>query len=153
VRDYALEAYIPASDRFTELHAEHYAKAKSLSSWKETLEQKWHNLQIKSVDISEGSEVAVNQPITVKAEVYLAGLASADIQVELYQGEVAENGHIVKGKSHPMQLQSTNSEGLGIYQAETSYAGSGLNGLALRILPKHPNLANAFEPRLIQWAK
>jgi len=153
VRDYAVEAYIPASDRFTELYANNYAKAKALSTWKEALVQKWYNITIKSVDVSEGYAVTVNQPIAVKAEVYLAGLTSTDVEVELYQGEVAQNGQIVNGITIPMQLQSTNAEGCGIYYIDTHYAGSGLHGLSLRILPKHPNLASAYEPRLIQWAK
>ncbi len=153
VRDYAMEAYIPASDRFSNLYADHYAKAKDLSAWKVSLEQKWHNISIKSVDISEGDEVRVNQAIAVKAQVYLGGLTADDVQVELYQGEVAENGHLVKGLANPMQLETTTAEGYGIYHGETSYRGSGLHGLALRILPKHPNLANEYEPRLITWAK
>ena len=152
VRDYAQQAYIPASDRFMELHTQQYAKAKALSNWKHNLAQKWFNIQIKSVDIAEPATITVNQPITVKAQVYLAGLTSEDVQVELYQGEVAENGHIVKGSTKVMTLITTD-EGYSTYHGETSYSGSGLHGLALRILPKHPNLANAYEPRLIKWAK
>ncbi len=153
VRDYALEAYIPASDRFVALQAESYAKAKSLSEWKQTLAQKWYQIQIKSVEIAAGSEITVNQAVAVKAEINLAGLTPDDVQVELYQGEVAETGHILHGVANPMQLLSTETDSVSTYTGETVYAASGLHGVALRILPKHPSLANAYEPRLIRWAK
>jgi len=152
VRDYATEAYIPASDRNYTLNVGNYDKAKELSQWKSHLSQEWQKIQVKSVDFSEDVDVKVSQPITVKAEVYLAGLTPDDVQVELYQGNVAENGHVVNGTPVLMQLHSTAANGNAVYTIETSYANSGLHGMALRILPKHPTLSNSYEPRLIYWA-
>jgi starch phosphorylase len=39
-----------------------------------------------------------------------------------------------------------------IYTADIVYHASGLQGLTLRILPKHENLSNPYELGLIRWA-
>jgi starch phosphorylase len=155
VRDYAVEAYIPASDRMGKLRANDYVKAKDLAHWKQNLTKEWHNISIKSVEVStdasDVSDIKVSQPISVKAEIYLAGLKPDDVEVELYQGIVEESGEVEEGKSYPMALHGDRN-GVSVYTAQTSYAGSGLHGLSLRILPKHPSLSNSYEPRLIHWA-
>jgi glycogen phosphorylase len=152
VSDYAIEAYLPASDRNYDLRANSFAKAKELSQWKTNLYKEWQKIQVKSVDFSTADDVTVNQPITVKAEIYLAGLTPDDVQIELYQGNVAESGHVVNGTPVLMHLHQSKAGGYATYTSETSYANSGLHGISLRILPKHPTLSNCYEPRVISWA-
>ena len=81
VQDYAQRAYFPASDRFYGMSSEGYAPAKELAEWKKQLLEKWYDIKIEAVDVSEDVEVKVNQSITVKARINLAGLTPADVQV------------------------------------------------------------------------
>lgn len=153
VRDYALQAYFPASDRHHKLSVNQYAPAKELAQWKANLLEHWFNIKIDNVDISEPAEIQVNQKIAVKATVNLATLKPSDVQVELYQGSVDANGEIVNGTPVVMNSQGTDQHGCSIYTGNILYTNSGRQGLSLRVLPKHEYLSSPYEPRLILWAQ
>lgn len=153
VRNYALRAYFPASDRYYNLTANGYAPAKELAHWKQNLVEHWFNIKIKNIDIAEGADVQVNQHIAVKAQIDLVTLTPDDVQVELYQGAIDATGEIVNGVPVVMDYQGQDQEGCSIYTAKITYNTSGLQGLSLRILPKHDNLSSPYEPRVILWAQ
>jgi len=152
VRDYALRGYFPASDRFFTLTANDYAPAKELAQWKANLVEHWFNIKIEDIDISEPAEIQVNRTIAVKARVNLATLTPDDVQIELYQGSVDATGEIVHGIPVVMDFQGEDQQGRSIYTANITYTHSGLQGLSLRVLPKHPYLSSSYEPRLVLWA-
>jgi glycogen phosphorylase len=153
VREYAERAYFSASDRHYTLSANNYAPAKELADWKGKLSNNWFNIKIKDVDISSAADIEVNQTVTVKAKVDLATLTNDDVQVELYQGAIDANGDIVNGVPVVMNYQGDESQGLSLYTADVIYTSSGLQGLSLRVLPKHKDLSSPYEPRLISWAE
>lgn len=74
------------------------------------------------------------------------------MQVELYQGSVDASGEIINGIPVVMEFQGQDQQGLSIYTAAITYNTSGLQGMSLRVLPKHKNLSSPYEPRLILWA-
>jgi starch phosphorylase len=152
VRDYATHGYFPASDRHRVMTANHYAPAKELAHWKDHLFQHWYNIKVESIDVSTGTEVQVNQSIAVKARIHLAGLTGNDVQVELYQGAVDANGDIINGVPVVMSQEGQDQQGYSIYTANIIYAASGLQGLSLRVLPKHQYLSSPYELGLIHWA-
>jgi len=152
VREYALRAYFPASDRYHTLTVSQYAPAKELAHWKQNLVDRWFNIKIENVDISEPPEIQVNQTIAVKARINLATLTPDDVQVELYQGSINTNGEIVNGVPVVMTYQGQDQQGCSIYTTNITYINSGLQGLSLRVLPKHEHLSSPYEPRLILWA-
>ncbi|MCV3214222.1 alpha-glucan family phosphorylase [Plectonema radiosum NIES-515] len=153
VGEYAQRAYFPASDRYYTLTADQYAPAKELADWKAKLRQYWFNMKIKDVDISSGADIEVNQTVAVKAKLDLATLSPDDVQVELYQGTINADGEIVDAVPVVMNYQGNDTEELSIYTGDIIYAASGLQGLSLRVLPKHKYLATPYEPRLILWAQ
>jgi len=153
VRDYAQRAYFPASDRYHTLIADNYVPAKELAAWKANLSEHWFNIKIKDVDVSSSADIEVNQTVAVKAKVDLATLTNDDVQVELYQGALDANGDIVNAVPVVMDYQGQDPQGLSIYTADIIYMTSGLQGLSLRVLPKHPHLSSPYEPRLIAWAE
>ncbi|BAZ38234.1 putative glycogen phosphorylase [Calothrix sp. NIES-4101] len=152
VGEYAQRAYFHASDRYHTLTADNYIPAKELAEWKTQLCDKWYNIKIKDVQISSGNDILVNQNVTVSAKIDLANLSEDDVQVELYQGAIDANGEIVDGAAVVMECQGS-EHGLNNYTAEIVYNASGLQGLSLRVLPKHPYLSSPYEPRLIVWAE
>ncbi|OCQ94712.1 alpha-glucan phosphorylase [Oscillatoriales cyanobacterium USR001] len=152
VKDYAQRAYFPASDRFYGMTAESYAPAKELAQWKKQLLEKWYEIKIEAVDVSEDVDVKVNQPITVNALINLAGLTAADVQVELYQGSLDTNGQIIGGVPVVMDYVGENEHNSTLYTADIMYISSGLQGLSLRVLPKHDYLSSPYEVGVILWA-
>jgi starch phosphorylase len=152
LRDYSVRGYFPASDRYFTMTSNAYAPAKELANWKHQLFEHWYNIKIEDVDISAPAELMVNQSVAVKTRINLAGLTPDDVQVELYQGAVNADGQIVNGIPVEMNYQGTDDQNSSIYTADLVYSASGLQGLSLRVLPKHQNLSSSYEPGLVLWA-
>jgi glycogen phosphorylase len=153
VSEYATRAYFPASDRYYAMTAEGCQPAKELAAWKTHLFERWYDIKILDIDISESDDVKVNQSINVKALLNLAGLTDSDVEVQLYKGPMDADGNIINGISVVMDYQGTDTTQQSIYTANIAYSSSGLQGLSLRVLPKHPYLSSPFQPGLqVLWA-
>lgn len=152
LRDYAKCGYFPASDRHFAMTSDDYKPAKELASWKQSLLERWYEIKIEDVDIASPAELVVNQSVAVKSRINLAGLAADDVQVELYQGAVNADGQIVNGQPVVMDYQGTDENHCAIYTGEVIYSSSGLQGLSLRVLPKHNYLSSPYEPGVVLWA-
>ncbi|HEY9806708.1 MAG TPA: alpha-glucan family phosphorylase [Candidatus Obscuribacterales bacterium] len=153
VRDYAMRAYFPASDRHRAMVENQYAAAKELSHWKAHLFEHWYDIKIEDIDISQPADIQVNQTISVKTRLNLGALTPADVQVELYQGAVNAEGEIADGVPVVMEYQGQDPNQHSIYTVDISYTSSGLQGLSLRVLPKNEYLSSPYEPGLILWAE
>ena len=154
VSDYALRGYFPASDRFAKMTANHYAPAKELAHWQSHLFEHWYDIKIQDVNISEGADVQVGQAISVKVRLDLAALMPDDIQVELYKGSVDASGQIAEGVPVVMDYQGQDPQyaNISVYTVEVTYISSGLQGLSLRVMPRHENLSSPYAPGLVLWA-
>ncbi|MCU0569853.1 MAG: alpha-glucan family phosphorylase [Oculatellaceae cyanobacterium Prado106] len=154
VRDYALRGYFPASDRYLTLTANRYTPAKDLAQWQSHLFEHWYDIRIEQVEFSDLSDLKVDQPIHAKARINLGALKPEDVQVELYQGAIDATGEIIQGVPVVMDYQGTAPQDAqtSLYTVAIAYRNSGLQGLALRVIPKHENLSSFSEPGLILWA-
>ncbi|HEY9650520.1 MAG TPA: alpha-glucan family phosphorylase [Coleofasciculaceae cyanobacterium] len=152
LRDYALRGYFPAGDRYYAMTSESYAPAKELADWKRQLFEHWYQIKVEDVDIAASTELMVNQSVAVKTRINLAGLTPSDVQVELYKGAVNADGQILNGTPVVMDYQGVDEHHCSIYTADVAYSSSGLQGLSLRVLPKHNYLSSPYEPGLIIWA-
>jgi starch phosphorylase len=154
VGEYAERGYFKASDRYRGMIADHYTPVKEFARWQSHLFEHWYDMKIESVDISDHPDIQVEQTIAVKARLNLAALTPSDVQVELYQGSVNASGEIAHGVPVVMEYQGQDPQNptIGIYTANIAYANSGLQGLSLRVLPKHDYLSSPYESGLILWA-
>ncbi|MCT7974200.1 alpha-glucan family phosphorylase [Laspinema olomoucense] len=153
VSEYATRAYFPASDRYYAMTTHGCQPAKELAAWKTHLFERWYDIKILDIDISESDDVKVNQSINVKALLDLAGLSDSDLEVQLYKGPMDADGNIINGVSVVMDYQGTDANQQSIYTANIAYNSSGLQGLSLRVLPKHPYLSSPFQRGLqVLWA-
>ncbi|MEQ8462088.1 alpha-glucan family phosphorylase [Coleofasciculus sp. E1-EBD-02] len=152
LRDYAMRGYFPASERYKAMTSEGYQPVKALAQWKQHLFEQWYSIKVEDIDIAAPSDLMVNQSVAVKSRINLAGLTDNDVQVELYQGSVNADGQIVNGVPVVMDYQGTDEHNISIYTADISYDASGLQGLSLRVFPKHKHLSSLYEPGLVLWA-
>jgi starch phosphorylase len=153
VGEYATRAYFPASDRYRIMTTDNYAPAKDLATWKARLFEHWYDMKILDIAVSAVADIQVNQSFSVKARVDLAALTPEDVQVELYKGQVDANGEIVHGIPVVMDYQGKDSQNCAVYTINISYSSSGLQGLSLRVVPKHDYLSNPLEMGLVLWAQ
>lgn len=154
VGDYATRGYFPASDRYRTMITDQYVPAKDLAHWKSHVFEHWYDIRIDSIDVSDLTDVKVEQTIAVKARLRLGVLSPNDIRVELYQGAVNAAGEIDRGSPVAMEYQGPDPQNatVSIYMVDIAYSSSGLQGFSLRVLPNHTNLSSAYEPGLILWA-
>jgi len=152
LRDYAMRGYFPTSDRSMAMTSNNYQPAKNLASWKRQLFEHWYEIKIVNVDVAAPDSLIVNQLVAVKAQINLAGLTPNDVEVQLYQGAVNEKGEIVDAMTVTMEYQGIDQFQCSTYTANILYSSSGLQGLSLRVLPKHENLSSPYEPGLVLWA-
>lgn len=152
LRDYATRGYFPTSDRYFAMTKNNYAAAKELAHWKQKLFENWYHIKIKSVDVSSSADIQVNDLVNVKTIIDLAKLNHNDVQLELYIGALNEQGEIVHGKPIVMEYSGEDTNGDSIYTGSVVYKSSGLQGLAVRLLPRHEYLFSHYEPGLILWA-
>jgi len=152
VRDYAIRGYFPASDRFQTMTTDHYQPAKELARWKARLTDHWYRIKVADVDVSTASDIQVCQQVGIKARVHLGALTADDVQVILYKGPVTETAEIVQGAPITMDYQGQDERGDSLYTAEIAYTSSGLQGLALQVLPHHDHLSSPYEMDLALWA-
>jgi starch phosphorylase len=152
VKEYARRAYFTASDRLTRLSGNQYAPAKTLSQWQAHLLRYWYEMRIESVTIAAETDLQVNQPFEVTARLHLGELTHQDIEVELYQGKVGVDGEFHGGEATAMAYRGQDGQGRHCYGVDLTYTRSGLQGLSLRILPKHEYLSSSLDPKVLLWA-
>jgi starch phosphorylase len=52
-----------------------------------------------------------------------------------------------------MDYQGKDQQNCAIYTSNISYSSSGLQGLSLRLIPRHDYLSNPLEMGLVLWAQ
>jgi starch phosphorylase len=90
--------------------------------------------------------------LEVRVRVHLGSLGPQDVAVELYQGLLDDKGQIPDGEVIAMSGTQSDSDGSHLFVGAIPCRTSGLHGYTLRILPRHEDLSNPYEPGLILWA-
>lgn len=164
VAQYAQNCYIPAQQKWEYLSGENMAKAKILAQWKSNIKAAWGELQIKDVRVHLGNgeaateldmknpQLKVGSKLKVSVLVKLGLLGPEDVSVELYHGLLDARGNIDDGSVAAMEYQgSAGTDGEHWFSGLTPCHASGRRGVAVRVLPKHPDLVNPHEMGLILW--
>jgi len=151
VQQYVEEAYSPATERTHRLAKDDMSGAKALAAWKEHLRQHWCQIQVIRVEDSSPAELKVGDSLRVQAEIALGELKPADVRVEFYHGRIDRQGQIIHGRAIPMTQAELNGNGSYTFSGIVPCERSGQYGFAIRVLPRHPDLSNAFEMHLIHW--
>jgi len=162
--EYTQKCYLPAREKWRYLTDDNMSKAAALSQWKSNIRAAWPKLQIKDVQVQFGNgsptpqqdmrnpQLRVGSELRVKALVKLGPLNPDDISVELYHGPLDARGGIADGAVVKMDYNnSPGTDGERWFSGLTPCRASGRRGVAVRILPSHPDLVNPYEMGLILW--
>ena len=158
VHDYARHCYLPATRRFQALSENQQARARALAAWKARLRQEWPFIRVSDVHTEPSCELRVGGGMPVHARVHLGNLTPDDLLVQVYEGpldarqEILPDQVVTMSVSDPAQTDAATTGGDYDYVASVPCTASGQRGYALRVLPKHPDLTDPFELRLILWA-
>jgi glycogen phosphorylase len=154
VKDYVEQMYEPIAARADTMSESNYARARALSTWKQRVTAAWRQVHVDSVESEERSAVAdlgATRHVSVLAA--LGTLTGDDVAVELLHGPVGSNDELTEASVVTLKLA-----GLGEEPGHYAYTGSftcgraGRYGLAVRIVPAHPDLIIPAEMGCVAWA-
>jgi len=152
VLNYMEAAYAPAAQLFNRLAENDMTGARALAAWKARLRQHWDQIRITRIQDDLNDKLQVGGLLRVQAEIVLGELLPDDVQVECYHGRVDQQGQLLDGRAIAMTHAEPNGSGSYIFSGAVPCEMSGQYGYAIRILPRHLDLSNAFDMHLIRWA-
>ncbi len=164
VAEYTRKFYNPSDARWNRITDNQMAPVRELSAWKSKVKQAWSDLSIEDVDIQidDGKKVSglnIKQPelevgsqLNVSAKVNLGSLAPEDVSVQIYHGNMDPDGNIIDGQVSLMAFESNGQpEHITTFAGQIPCRMSGKHGFAIRILPRHTDLVEPYEPGMILW--
>ncbi|HUO09631.1 MAG TPA: alpha-glucan family phosphorylase [Phycisphaerae bacterium] len=156
VQEYFEKFYLPAHNTCIALVGQHAAGAKALAEWKDHISKEWGKVWIFDVKSNDTDQLQAGSTLDVQASVSLGPIKPEEVNVELYYGSIDAAGNISNAHNIPMTKIATEEKKAPEYPIHT-YAGKivaqscGLQGFAVRALPKNANVALRMEPGLIRW--
>jgi glycogen phosphorylase len=162
--EYARRFYCPAATRYENLTCEGMDKARAFAQWKSEMRQAWPQFAVRDVLMSAANgnggeplnprqpQLKVGTELTVRALVQLGRVRPHEVCVELYHGPTDSWGNIREGMAIPMtHEQRIGDNGEHWFVGRMECRATGQHGVAVRILPNHPDQGNPFELGLVLW--
>jgi starch phosphorylase len=151
VQEYVEKCYWPSSQRFAALSADQLKRAAELARWRQRVVHGWPQIRIDAVEASGTDTMKVGAQLNVKARVNLGGFSPDDVEVQLFHGAVDSRGDIPNPHTVRMSQNGARAGSSWTFQGTIPCRSTGQHGFAVRVLPRHSDLANLFEPGLICW--
>jgi glycogen phosphorylase len=144
VREYTEQYYIPAGAAYQERAADKGAMGAQIVNWQHALQRDWSNLRFGELKVASDEEKHL-----FEVQVYLGGLDSNSVQVQLYADGV--NG------SEPIRQEMTRGEQLVgghgyIYTAHVPSTRPSADYTA-RVIPRHPGVLVPLETNRLLWQR
>jgi starch phosphorylase len=152
VRDYVEGMYEPTAARFDVMSASEHAKARAFSTWKQRVVATWPAVRVIDVD-AEASPALADLGSTRKVSVLVAlgDLEADDVAVQLLHGQVGPNDELISSSLVALQPAGV-GEGGHRYEGGFVCERAGRYGIAVRVVPAHPDLVNFAEMDCVAWA-
>jgi starch phosphorylase len=151
VQEYIEKCYWPSAQRYEGLAADNLRTARALAEWRRGLSRGWGQVRVEAVEANGADPLHVGKELEVKARVHLGGLTPDDVQVQLFHGVVDSLGEIPHPQTVVMSPNGSHEGTTWTFHGNLRCRTSGQHGYAVRVLPKHRDLTNAFEPGLVCW--
>jgi starch phosphorylase len=151
VQEYVEVCYWPAAERFLLLTSENFKKAQDLAQWRKGMARGWGQVRVEGVETKGADPMHVGAELEVKARVGLGGFSPDDVEVQLFHGVVDSLGQIPNPRTVTMSHNGQHEGSMWTFHGTIPCRMSGQHGFTVRVLPKHPGLANLFEPGLVCW--
>jgi len=164
VADYTRRFYNPAAAKWRYLTEEACARARAFSNWKSNFKKAWPEFAVKDVVMEVGNgegketlnqkqpQLKIGSKLSIKALVKLGKVSPNDVSVELYHGLVDNWENIKNGSAVRMDYErNSEQDGEHWFVGSMPCRKTGQHGVAVRVLPRHADLANPYEMGLILW--
>jgi starch phosphorylase len=150
LQEYTETSYLPAHRAGSRLSANDHSAARELTAWRERAASAWPGVTIRVEESRLRKEMRVGDTVGVAVRVRLGMLAPTEVAVEIRYGFYDAAGQVRMGTILPARHDGRDGDEE-IYRVEIPCAGSGRYGFSARVLPRHPDLANALTPLRMTW--
>ena len=151
VQEYTEQCYWPSYERFAKLAEDNLNRARGLAQWRRGIARGWGQIKVEGVEANGIDPLHVGGELQVKARVNLGGLSPDDVEVQLFHGIVDSLGEIPNPMTVKMSQNGSREGSVWMFHGQVPCRSSGQHGFAVRVLPRHQDLGNAFEPGLVCW--
>jgi starch phosphorylase len=154
VQEYYNKYYSKSFEKRIQLKENNWAKAKSLTAWKEKMKSNWGSINVVKFDTNgRTKELFVGQELTIKAEIDLGKFVPDDVEVQIYYGPLENENNPQSNATVVMNAEDDKStDGYYKYSGNVKCKRTGRQGYTIRILPKHVMLSHPFELDVVYWA-
>src|SRR5207237_810795 len=141
----------PSAERFAQLTQENLKRAAELSQWRRRLQRDWGQVRVEQVETPGTDPMHVGAQLEVRARINLGSLSPDDVEVQLFHGVIDNMGEIPQPRTASMSANGEHHGSSWLFKGQIPCRASGHYGYAVRVLPRHRDLSNAFEPGLVSW--
>jgi starch phosphorylase len=150
VGEYNDRFYIPGNRRYRDLSANDRKRAKDLAHWLSHVRNCWSKIRFEEVITDSDSERHVGENLQVKTRLFLDGLTPEDVLVQVYFGTVGADDQIRDGHVVDLKMKEKNGSSY-LFAGGIQLKTSGKVGLAVRVVPTHPDLVSFTLTKLVHW--
>ena len=108
-------------------------------------------MKVENVDADGKDEMKVGAEFEVEARIALGNLGPDDVEVQLFHGIIDNAGDIPHASTVAMSTNGSAHGATWMFQGKIRCNSSGHYGYTVRVLPRHANLGNPYEPGLVCW--
>ncbi|MBR1654457.1 MAG: hypothetical protein IJ690_05885, partial [Clostridia bacterium] len=122
------------------------------NEWKNLVLERFNRIKITQENNVDNETIDAGKIIKVKCSVKLPNINPDNVQVEVYYGQIEDNGIVSNVSIIPMKLKETNEEEKTfVYEAQVELTTGGDYGYTFRVMPKHEMLLDAENLDLVKW--
>ena len=151
VVDYVRNLYMPLCDLNRKYFSD-LGKVAEFTEWKKSAKNNWENIKLVQDRNVDNAKFVAGSQITVNCEVYLPNISEENADVQVYFGQMLENGTIRNVYTATMNKVGENKEKHSYeYEAVIDLKTGGNFGYTFRVMPRHEMLLDSENMNLVKW--
>ncbi|MEW6709491.1 MAG: alpha-glucan family phosphorylase, partial [Candidatus Riflebacteria bacterium] len=151
VAEYNDRFYMPSNNRYKALSADDRKRAREMARWLENVKNCWNRIRIEKVEANGSSGHRVGDVVDVNVTLNLDCLKASDVVVQVFHGAVIGDEPINQGEIIDLELVKQENS-IAHFKGGIKLHSSGKMGLAVRVMPSHPDLIHPILTGNILWA-
>ena len=149
--DYCNNLYMPLADLYHQYY-ENLEDVAKYNEWKKNLYNNWEKIVITEDHNLDNITMDAGNNIEVSCKVELPNIDVANIEAQVYYGQIKENGIVEKIDVITMKLVESDEENrVYTFKAKIELKTGGEYGYTFRVMPKHEMLLDSENLNLIKW--
>ena len=154
IRDYQDRFYKPQAERSARLIASDYKLAKEIAVWKTGVSAVWDQIEVKSVQITDGitNVLKIGEVYPARVVVDIKSLKPGDLSVEMVITENGKDSRPSLIECLPFTVEKTEGQII-TYKLDLNLMNAGAFGYAIRIVPNHPELPHRQDFHHLKWVQ